>query len=143
VPAAQLTAVRSGGKISSAYLRIRHSLMLGQARRPVEAIFVSIARSYRGWLANLVSWCAGRWLGGCGVSEGELLIGDGVTQGTARMLTSPFLQQAEVAQALGGFNNRGLGWAWAPSELLLGAVVVDDQSGRLRSCCLFGWYSLG
>jgi hypothetical protein len=43
-----------------------------------------------------------------------------------RLLRSPFLQQAEVAQALGGLNDRGLGWAWAPSELLLGALVVDD-----------------
>jgi hypothetical protein len=52
-------------------------------------------------------------------------------------------QQAEVAQALGSFKDRGLGWAWAPAEFLLGLVVVDDQSGRLRSWCLFGWYSLG
>jgi hypothetical protein len=41
VPPAQLTAAWSGDKISSAYLR---------------------TAGMRRWLANVVSWCAERWL---------------------------------------------------------------------------------
>jgi hypothetical protein len=53
-----------------------------------------------------------------------------------RRTDSSLLQQAELAQAFGGLDDRGLGRAWLPAELLLGAVVVDRQrrwvlAGRL------------
>src|SRR5271170_6483257 len=59
-----------------------------------------------------------------------------------RRTDSSRLQQAELAEALGGLNDRGLGLAWAPAELLLGAVVVDRQrrrvlAGRLVGCDMF------
>jgi hypothetical protein len=34
-------------------------------------------------------------------------------------------QEAEMAQAVGGFDDRRLGRAWLPAEFLLGAVVAD------------------
>jgi hypothetical protein len=42
------------------------------------------AAGVHGWPANVVSRCAGRWLGCCGVGEGELLTGDGISQGIVR-----------------------------------------------------------
>jgi len=48
------------------------------------------------------------------------------------------LQEAKVAQALGAFHDRRLQRTWAPSEFLLGPVVVNDQPRRLGAGRLFG-----
>ena len=56
---------------------------------------------------------------------------------TSHHLSSPFLQQAEDAQALGDIDDRGLDRARAPAEFLAGPVVVNDQFGRLRPVRFF------
>ena len=54
-----------------------------------------------------------------------------------------FLQQAEVAQALGRFHDRRLDGTRLPAEHALRAVVVDDQIRRFVPRFFLGGHALG